>query len=428
MVIDVDKRGHTLLVVEDSRSVAGLLADRIGLIDGVVVKVAGTLEEARQVVLANRHDLFLAVLDLNLPDAPDGEVVPWVMSQGVPVLVLTAGLDDNERDGLMDMGIVDYVNKTNPSEIEHVVRTVERIYRNRHISVLVVDDSNSARAYLTELLRRYGYRLLEARDGAAALAQLERHEDIRLILCDQNMPGMDGVTLIGRIRQRYSRSHLCIIGMSSYGSGMLSARLLKAGANDFIKRPFLEEEFFVRVNQNVELIELIRSMEESANRDPLTGLHNRRYLAEAGQMLFDTALREGKGLAVVLMDLDHFKSINDRFGHFGGDEVLRAVARHLGKVTRKSDILARYGGEEFCVVAQNLSVDEARLLAEKLRNEVKSMQLNIKDAALRLTMSVGLATAPGRGLEDMLHRADEALYEAKSAGRDQVRIASEPGG
>lgn len=425
MASDVDKRGHTLLVVEDSRSVAGLLADRIGLIEGVTVEVAGTLEEARKIVLARKDALFLAVLDLNLPDAPDGEVVPWVMSQGVPVLVLTAGLNDNERDGLMDMGIVDYVNKTNPSEIEHVVRTVERIYRNRHISVLVVDDSNSARAYLMELLRRYGYRLREARDGASALAQLEQHEDIRLVLCDQNMPGMDGVALIGRIRQRYSRSHLCIIGMSNYGSGMLSARLLKAGANDFINRPFLEEEFFVRVNQNVELIELIRSMEENANRDPLTGLYNRRYLADAGRMMLEAAARTGQGMAVILMDLDHFKSVNDRFGHFGGDEVLRKVARHLLEITRSSDIVARYGGEEFCVVAQNVDGHKARLLAEKLRAEIAALEVTIKGTTVSLSASLGVVVRPGSGLEDMLTRADRLLYEAKSSGRDQVRMEQE---
>ncbi|MCG5500770.1 GGDEF domain-containing response regulator [Ectothiorhodospira lacustris] len=425
MANDVGKRGHTLLIVEDSRSVAGLLADRIGLINGVTVLVAGTLEEAQQMVLARKDELFLAVLDLNLPDAPDGEVVPWVLSQGVPALVLTAGLDDNERDGLMDMGIVDYVNKTNPSEIEHVVRTVERIYRNRHVSVLVVDDSNSARAYLMELLRRYGYRLREARDGVSALAQLAQHEDIRLVLCDQNMPGMDGVTLIGRIRQRYCRSHLCIIGMSHYGSGMLSARLLKAGANDFINRPFLEEEFFVRVNQNVELIELIRSMEESANRDPLTGLYNRRYLADAGGMLFDAATRTGHGLAVILMDLDHFKSVNDRFGHFGGDEVLRKVAHHLTDITRSSDIVARYGGEEFCVVAQDMDNRKARVLAEKLRAGIAGLCLTIKGQAVPLSASLGMAVHLGSGLEDMLTRADRLLYEAKSSGRDQVRMEQE---
>ncbi|MCG5494898.1 diguanylate cyclase [Ectothiorhodospira variabilis] len=413
--------GHHVLVVEDSRSVAGLLANKIAELPDLQVRVAGSLAQAKAALEEGAEQFFLAVLDLNLPDAPDGEVVPWVLDQGIPVLVLTAGVSDDERDRLIDLGIIDYINKDNLSEIDHVVRSVERIHRNRNIGVLVVDDSTSARAYLMALLHRYGYRLLEAKDGQSALKLLEeRGDQIHLMLCDQHMPGMDGITLITRVRQHYCRTRLCIIGMSNHGSGILSARQLKAGANDFITRPFLEEEFFVRVNQNVALIELIQEMENAANHDPLTSLFNRRYLADAGQMLHEAARRGGRGLGVILMDLDFFKHINDRFGHFGGDEVLTQVAKALKARARASDILVRYGGEEFCLVAQDVDHKAAIALAETLRQAVASMEFCLDSECVKLTLSVGVTTRLGSSLEQMLHEADNALYQAKESGRNRV--------
>ncbi|MFP4161582.1 MAG: diguanylate cyclase [Ectothiorhodospira sp.] len=419
------QRGHRLLIVEDSRAVARFLAERVETLSGIEPVLAGSLAEAEDRLAGKEGDFFLAVLDLNLPDAPNGEVVERVLAHGLPALVLTAGVSDDERDRLMDLGIVDYVNKGNLSEIEHVITTVGRIHRNRRIGVLVVDDSTSARAYLRTLLSRYGYRTLEARNGQEALDLLASGSGpIHLVLSDQHMPGMDGITLISRIRRHFSRTELCIIGMSNHGSGILSARQLKAGANDFITRPFLEEEFFVRVNQNVALIELIHEMRENANRDPLTRLHNRRYLAEAGETVYQAAQREGRGLAVILMDLDHFKEINDRFGHFGGDKVLVSTALCLLERVRRSDILVRYGGEEFCLLAQDVDEAGALALAEDLRSAVAALDLHLDGEPLTLTVSVGVRLDPGQGLEAMLGHADEALYRAKASGRNRVAVSS----
>lgn len=415
------QRGNRLLIVEDSRAVARLLAERVETLPGIEPVLAGSLAEAEARLAQGAQDFFLAVLDLNLPDAPDGEVVERVLAHGLPALVLTAGVSDDERDRLLDLGIVDYVNKGNLTEIEHVIATVERIHRNRRIGVLVVDDSTSARAYLRTLLGRYGYRTLEARDGQEALDLLASGTGpIHLVLCDQHMPGMDGITLISRIRRHFSRTELCIIGMSNHGSGILSARQLKAGANDFITRPFLEEEFFVRVNQNVALLELLQEMRENANRDPLTRLYNRRYLADAGETVYQAARREGRGIAVILLDLDHFKQINDRFGHSGGDKVLVNVAACLAERARRSDILVRYGGEEFCLLAQDVDEKGALGLAEALREAVGGLELRLDGEPLALTTSVGVNTHPGTGLEAMLEAADEALYRAKASGRNRV--------
>ncbi len=417
---------RSVLVVEDSRAVAGLLRERIEEETGEDVVLAGTYAEASQLLADGGRRFMLAVLDLNLPDAATGEIVPLALGKGVPSLVLTGGVNDDLRDRLVGLGVVDYVIKDQTDAIDQVLTAVRRIQRNHGMEVLVVDDSKSARTYLSALLSRWGFRSVEASSGERALEVMaQRGESIRLVLCDQNMPGMDGLTLIREIRRDHPREHLGIIGISNHGSGLLSAKQLKAGANDFLTRPFLEEEFFVRVNQNVELIELLRIAHENANSDHLTGLYNRRYLADAGGRLHEAALRGGISLAVVLLDLDHFKKINDTYGHYAGDVVLRRVAAHLRQCTREADLLARFGGEEFCLLASGTGGEGVAATAEKMRRAVEEMDITYRGIPLRLTASVGCTAEIGESLEAMIHQADRALYRAKESGRNRVVLAEE---
>ena len=417
---------RSVLVVEDSRAVAGLLRERIEEETGEDAVVAGTYAEAAELLADGGHRFMLAVLDLNLPDARAGEIVPLVVGKGVPALVLTGGVNDDLRDRLLGLGVVDYVIKDQTDAIDQVLTAVLRIQRNQGVEVLVVDDSKSARGYLSVLLRRWGFRTVEASSGERALEVLaQRGDTIRLVLCDQNMPGMDGLTLIREIRRDRPREQLGIIGISNHGSGLLSAKQLKAGANDFLTRPFLEEEFFVRVNQNVELIELLRIAQENANTDHLTGLYNRRYLADAGNRLHEAALRGGLSLAVLLLDLDHFKKINDTYGHYAGDVVLRRVAARLRQSTREADLLARFGGEEFCLLATGTGDEGVAATAEKLRRVVEEMEITYRGIPLKLTASIGCTAGIGQSLEAMIHEADRALYRAKELGRNRVVVAEE---
>ncbi len=416
-----------VLVVEDSRSVAALLAGRIEGELGLGTVVAGSRAQAREALAEHGGRLVAAVLDLHLPDAPDGEVVGDVVGQGeLPALVLTAGIEDDLRDHLIHSGVCDYVIKTAPDAIETALAGVRRIHRNQGVGVLVVDDSRTARAYLVELLRRWGYRCYQASGGEEALRAVEQAQGgIRLVLCDQNMPGMDGETLIRRLRQHYPPQRLGIIGVSSHGSGTLSARLLKAGANDFLTRPFLEEELSVRVNLNVDLLELLREAEANARCDPLTGLANRRYLDELAEQIAETGRRTQQPLAAVVVDLDHFKAINDRVGHFGGDALLQAVADRLRGTVRRADVLVRAGGEEFYVVTLGLDSAGAAALGERIRSGIELLEVGHGGEDLAVTASIGVASLDGGSVEAVLEAADRAMYAAKEAGRNRVVSAAE---
>ncbi|MFP4146417.1 MAG: diguanylate cyclase, partial [Halorhodospira sp.] len=358
---------------------------------------------------------------LDLPDAPQGEVVDDVVAARIPSLVLTATLEDDRRDQLMSAGVCDYIMKDAPDAIDASLRSLKRIHRNQWIDVLVVDDSRSARQYLVHLLARWGFRCHEASSGEEAIRCIEAGEpSIRLLLCDQNMPGMDGITLIREVRRRYTSQRLGIIGVSSHGSGLLSARLLKAGADDFLTRPFLEEELSVRVNQNVDLMELLREAQEGARRDALTGLHNRLYLEELAEPLGETARRTQQPLSALVVDLDHFKGLNDRLGHFGGDVVLKRVAGLLRETVRRSDVLVRSGGEEFYIVSLGIDAEGARTLAERIRCGIEALELSYEGKSVALSASIGVANLEGAKVEQALKAADLAMYEAKRQGRNRV--------
>jgi diguanylate cyclase (GGDEF)-like protein len=331
-------------------------------------------------------------------------------------------VDENVRDQMRKKQVIDYVIKRAMNEIEHVAHVVNRLCENKKIKVLVVDDSSSFRAYLMNLLQRYGYQVYVADSGQKALSKIEQHPDISLIITDYHMPDMDGHALIQEVRKTYRRAELSIIGVSSTTDGGLTAKILKSGANDFINKPFEEEEFFCRVTQNTNLISYVRQVRDMAIRDFLTGLYNRRYLLQEGQSLYVGAQRGDFTIAVALLDADHFKRVNDEFGHQAGDEALIALAGALKATLPEMALAARYGGEEFACVAVVDSDDEAFRLFERVRQAIQDIELVVDGTRIPITASIGVTTSLESDLESMLARADEAVYRAKEAGRNRVEI------
>ena len=235
--------GSKVLVVEDSRSINGLLSKSITSQLHIDVVSANSMQQAKQILEQQADQFFAAILDLNLPDAPDGEVVDAVLEFGVPPIILTGSMSDNLHDEMMDKPIIDYVIKRNLNEIEYVIALVKRLRDNQGRKALVVDDSRSSRLVLAALLKRHYFEVYTACDGVDALNVLAQHNDIQLLVTDFNMPKMDGIELTSKVRATYTRSELAIIGISAFGGGTTSVKFLKAGANDFITRPFLHEEF-----------------------------------------------------------------------------------------------------------------------------------------------------------------------------------------
>ena len=418
--------GEKVLLVDDSKAITQLLRNRCEAVAGIEAETAGSLAEVMASIGSDPDRFFLAVVDLNLPDAPDGEVVDYVLAHEIPVVVLTGRYDDATRERMLAKNVVDYLVKSSVHEIEHAANLVRRIRRNRDIQVLVVDDSRAYRQYIGELLALQHLRVLFAENGREALVVMDREPGISLVVTDYNMPELDGLGLIAALRQQRGRDDLAIIGVSDTNQPSLPARLLKTGANDFITKPFLVEEFYCRVTQNLDLIDQIRAIRESAVRDYLTGLYNRRYLFDAGEALYAQSRRACTSLAAVMLDIDHFKRVNDTYGHLAGDRVLKEVAGVLAKDVRRADLIGRYGGEEFCILLPGIERDALLAKLESLRDRVAMTAIAHGAERLSVTISLGANLAPAETLQALIDRADAALYQAKEGGRNRVVMADDP--
>lgn len=413
-----------ILLVENSRTFTTLLREAIEQRVELPVTVVSTLAEAAR-VLDEEQGWFLALTGLVLVDGDRDQVVEFFTSRNLPTVVVSGVYDEDLRRRVLQQQIIDYVVKNAPGSIDYLAWLVQRLERNRRISALVVDDSLSARTYAASLLQMYGYRVVAVADGAAGLQAIEQDASIRLAIVDQEMPGMEGVEFTRRLRSLRSRDKVAVIGISGNTDASLIPRFLKNGANDFLRKPFSREEFFCRVSQNIDQLELIGTLQDLATRDYLTGLPNRRHFLEQSQRTLPRLLAERQSVTAAMLDIDHFKHINDTWGHEAGDDALRAVANAVGAHARPQDLAARFGGEEFCLLVPGLGVAEAAEYFERLRQRIEALRVPVGGQELRMTASIGFCTARrhDESLHFLLGEADKHLYLAKAAGRNRLSYA-----
>ena len=407
-----------ILLVEDQRSLAEMTAQMLHQRWGCHVLIATSLQQVKTILAQQRHRFFVAVSDLNLPDAHHGEVIDVLLAANLRVIAMTAMFDDEMHDQILKKGVIDYVLKNSINAYEYIVELVGRLQRNMQTKVLVVDDSETFCSMMAAMLRVQGLQVLTAHDGVAALTLLDQQRDIKLVLLDYAMPNLDGFRLLSQLRRKQGKDTLAVIGMAA--SGNLTAQFLKLGANDFISKPFNYEELVCRVSQNLEMQESLEAVRYVAYHDYLTGLLNRRAFFEQGGKLFKEKLETGQAMVAAMMDIDFFKKINDRYGHDGGDVVLKHFATLLG-AHFGSELVARIGGEEFAILFTD--AEQALERCESFRALVSDSSVAIGKQTVAFTVSIGLATKPHTNLDEMLKLADAALYLAKEQGRNRVVVS-----
>ncbi len=414
---------NKVLLVEDSPLFGDAVKDTIEEEFQCQVEWVKTLAEAKALLEREKDNFFVSVLDYNLPDAPDGEILDCVLSYDIPSIVFSGIFDDDARDYIWSKRVVDYVIKGGPESIEYVVSLIRHISHAKETKVLIVDDSRVFRTMGSDLLAVRQYQIFTAENAFQALEIIEEHPDIRLAIIDYYMPDMDGIQLTNELRRKFGRDKLAIIGVSTEGGGIISAQFIKNGANDFLNKPFLTEEFYCRITQNIDLLRHIETIRELSSRDYLTNLFNRRSFFEYGQKMFATAKRDQTALAVAMLDIDTFKSVNDTYGHIAGDEVLKEVAKTLQASFRETDVVARFGGDEFCIIASNPNKDEVAHILERIRDAVDDISIQMEGEKIRVTVSIGACSELCDSLEIMIKVADQMLYQAKAMGKNRVLVA-----
>jgi two-component system cell cycle response regulator len=292
--------------------------------------------------------------------------------------------------------------------------------------VLVAESSGDVRAELLRLLRERGYRVAGAGDGAEVLALIER-EAPDVVLLDQELRGENGVAVLDRLRADQQLAAVPVIVLTHSSDPELLVEALRSGADDYLRKPFDPAELDARVIAALRvkrlhdaLLDANRRLARQALTDHLTGLANRRHGGRQLEREIALCVRHGRLLALVRVDVDHFKAINDSHGHQAGDEVLVEVARRLAGAVRTGDELARWGGDEFVAILPDTDKAGAARAAERLRAAVAAAPVRAGDMELAVTISAGWAHWAGDTPDDLLARADRALYRAKDAGRNTV--------
>jgi two-component system cell cycle response regulator len=301
------------------------------------------------------------------------------------------------------------------------------------IKILVADDSAVYRKLIETTLAPAGYSLLFARDGQEAFALIARHRP-EIVLTDWEMPDLTGIELCARIRQNEASYAYIILITSNKRKGQI-VQGLEAGADDYLTKPFHSGELLARIavgRRFVELNQQLRAknrlLEELALTDPLTGLPNRRAIEEWGRRELKGAARHAFPFWIAIVDLDHFKSVNDNWGHAAGDEVLKKFAELLRANTRASDICGRIGGEEFLVAVTHLKREGVLIAIDRIRHAFEDTNFSFEGRALRVTASFGISGFSGNQapeLSHLLRDADAALYLAKRSGRNRHEFASD---
>ncbi|MDD5371815.1 MAG: diguanylate cyclase [Sulfurimonas sp.] len=408
-----------ILIVEDNKTLAKLIAKKISTELDFEVDVAYSLSEVK--LFLSRYSYFLTLLDINLPDAPNGEVVDYVLEKKNHAIVLSGNIDKDFRTKMLKKNIIDYVNKSGVNDVNYIIQTIKRVQKNQNHKILVVDDSVIFRKQMQSMLENMFFKVITVAHGEEALGILSTTPDISLVLTDYHMPVLNGLELTHEIRKTYTKNDLTIIVVSSDNDEETTALFLKNGANDYIKKPFSKEEFSCRINNSIEALENIYAITNHANRDFLTGLYNRRYFFDNMRTYFEKAINENEHFAIAMINIDHFKKINDTYGHDAGDKAINTLADILRANTNQNDIVSRFGGDEFCVVIKNsLSVTSLKVL-ENLREKVQnSVTVSDKGEEIKFTISIGAAINHEDTLDESVNQADMMLYNAKQNSRNQV--------
>jgi two-component system cell cycle response regulator len=300
------------------------------------------------------------------------------------------------------------------------------------MKILIADDDAMSLRLLERTLERAGYDVVPTADGNQASAQLCRPDGPRIALLDWVMPGMDGLEVCRLVRRQRKEQYVHLVLLTSKHSKHDTVAGLEAGADDYLIKPFDPAELKARLRTGLRILELEEKLVEAredmrfkATHDPLTSLFNRGTILELLASELRRTSRENGCTTVLLADVDHFKAVNDTYGHMVGDEALKEIARRLLRSCRSYDYVGRYGGEEFLIVLNNCDASNALRRAEEMRAAIQGKPIFTARGPLQLTVSLGALASRGSLLtaEESIREVDAALYSAKHAGRNCVRLA-----
>ncbi|PYU34507.1 MAG: diguanylate cyclase response regulator [Acidobacteria bacterium] len=299
--------------------------------------------------------------------------------------------------------------------------------------ILVADDDPVSCRLLDRLLHKWGYEVIAARSGTEAWEVLQADHAPRIALLDWMMPGLEGLEICRRVRARSSQPYVYIVLLTANDKVGNLVEGLESGADDYLTKPFHPQELRARLRVGLRMLDLESGLVEArenlrfkASHDALTSIWNRGAIIELLERELSRSRRDGSSVGILLADIDHFKRVNDTWGHLVGDEVLRAVTGRLKREVRSYDAVGRYGGEEFLILLPGCDNAKLTAKAEQLVKIVERSSIETSAGPVPVTISIGgiaSGDCPHAEVNSLLRAADTALYRAKISGRNRSEIA-----
>lgn len=418
------------LVVEDSRLYKQMMEAVLTDLE-VTAHFVGSGEDCMQAL--EKEEFQLICLDLHLPGISGMEVCEQLRQQEKyqyhPIILMTEEDDEEVLKQAYAIGITDVLRKSSLENLHESIRQiVESMNHSVSGRVLYIEDSPTSAQLTKYMLDNLGLQTDHFVSAELAFENF-REQDYDIIITDIVVEGaMSGIGLVRAVRaMKDDKGKIPVLAVSGMEDAARRVEILRHGANDYIAKPIIEEEFHARVSNLIGYKKLFdqvqqqkRQLQEFATTDQLTKLFNRHYLNDAAVQAISNAQRHKHPLSLFVVDLDHFKDVNDQYGHDRGDDVLSDVGDLLKRTSRDSDIAARFGGEEFVMLLPQCSTEDAQQKAEQFRLALEAL----RPGGLPVTASIGVAGLEAdMDFKALFKRADEALYAAKEGGRNYVVVA-----
>ncbi len=410
-------------------------------LDGLV-KCVNNNEISLIIIDSHEKDIFWAIETVsNYKDQTNQK------NSNLPITVIINEASKENMKLAYDTGISKIY--TAPIDTSTLMKYVNDYFRSEYeeqekVKALIIEDDENQRDIVKKILSNINLEVLEASDGRDAEKYLY-NPDISIIISDIYMPYKDGFETCKMFKSRETFKHVPFIALTTRGNMENLKKVLELGANDFINKPFSIDEFVSRIKVqlrlkkyydeiqkhiaeeerlNMSLIDLNEKLNSMAITDYLTGVYNRRYIMEYLKTELEKCKRYNHDLSIMIIDVDHFKKINDTYGHKSGDEVLKYICNLISENIRQSDVFGRIGGEEFLIVFNDTDVENASNKAEKIRSLIEKSKVEDNGKEISITISAGVTEyTKDDHVDSIVNRADQALYNAKEDGRNKIIVA-----
>ncbi|EOH1933076.1 TPA: diguanylate cyclase [Campylobacter coli] len=410
-----------ILLIDDNKMLGKLLAKKIQTTLNCEVDIVFSLAETKALP---DDEYFLTFADLCLPDAPNGEVVDYVLTKNWPVIVLTASNDKATKDKFMDKDILDYIFKESDTCIDQIIDSIVKLERYAKTKVILALSKLPERNEIKKILTQRKFNVLAAAHGEEAMSYLNDNNDVKLIIADANMPVISGSELLSEVRTRFGDHDLGVIILGDKDDALESSLLIN-GANEYLIKPLNKESFNCRLDRCLNYMANMQFLSIYNNLDPISGVKNSNALLNCVEDYLNEISDKEEEFAFAFLDIDNLRNLNEEYGHEVGDKIVKICADEASNEVKGRDIVGRYSPEKICIVLKNVSQERAIKILSRIRVNIKKAGILVNLDEVFFTASIGVVFAKsGDQFEILINKASEALSQAKANGKDRVEVCS----